>query len=199
MRSLKDGEKWLRCLNYVRYHKINAIIHEHPLDEIFRKAPCRICKKEPKNDNTTSYYPDGFSCMFCKEGEYEICSECQPQVEASPKDLLITTPHHPHKLMAFDSPRQLHPFDPLSNEDSGLPCNNCGKGIMGRMYYCPRCDYAECISCAPSSSGSDPAIGSAPMQLEVKNLKDYLKSDKPSHFKLSVKESQRMPQRNDPW
>lgn len=42
------------------------------------------------------------------------------------------------------------------------------------------------------------------MQLEVKNLKDYLKNDEPNHFKLSVKESQRMPQRlalvsNRPW
>lgn len=42
------------------------------------------------------------------------------------------------------------------------------------------------------------------MQLQVDLLKDYLKSEKPNHYELTVKEGQRMPNRlsvvtNKPW
>lgn len=212
-------------LTYVRCQKLVANKHEHPLDEVNRKKKCRICNEKPKENSCTyiSYTiqriyifssliipilteidqdADGHACMFCKEGEYEVCTDCQYKLNNLPKDLLIDTPHHPHKLMVCESARQIQIF---AEFDKQVHCNHCGKPTIGRYYYCPRCEYVECVACAvPATSGSDQTLGDAPMQLHVNLLQDFVKSKAPNHFKLEVKKSQRTPNRlsmvsNKPW
>jgi hypothetical protein len=194
----EDAEKWINVLTYVRCQKLVANKHEHPLDEVNRKNKCRICNEKPKENS----YADGHACMFCKEGEYEVCTDCQYKLNNLPKDLLIDTPHHPHKLMVCESARQIQIF---AEFDKQVHCNHCGKPTIGRYYYCPRCEYVECVACAvPATSGSDQTLGDAPMQLHVNLLQDFVKSKAPNHFKLEVKKSQRTPNRlsmvsNKPW
>lgn len=177
-----EGEKWINTLKYARCLKIRSVTHEHPLNES-NVASCSVCDIVAAPGTII----EGKCCMFC--GQYEICKDCFKFLDNLPRDMLRVSLNHPeHDLMLVDSAKEIHVYDPKQE----VMCNKCREISTDSVYYCPRCEFVECMECARKAENLlTTNTGNTPMQLELNFMKDYFTSDSADRFKFSVKQSQR--------
>lgn len=125
--------------------------------------------------------------MFCDQ--YEICRDCFKFLDNLPRDMLRVSLNHPeHDLMLVDSAKEIHVYDPKQE----VTCNKCKEISTDSMYYCPRCEFAECMECARTAENLlTTNTGNIPMQFELNFMKDYFTSDSADRFQFTVKQSQR--------
>ena len=96
------------------------------------KVQCSVCKKK--------FYPEKLRVhrkYFC--GDKAVMTAAQAKTQRKKQRTMKTTGLHPHTLSMVDRP-------------SKAVCDLCGILIKntpskGVGYYCPSCDYDECLSC----------------------------------------------------
>jgi hypothetical protein len=115
-------------------------------------------------------------CAFCNK--YDLCSDYHYKFSSVPRNLLVQSPSHEHALMALESNSG---FNTVASQS--VQCNSCKKTTNDRTYYCPQCDYRECGDCALPKTALTPVTQ---MQLQVNLLSDFLKSNGPNHYQLTV-------------
>lgn len=104
--------------------------------------------------------------------------------------MLRTSRNHPeHELMALANYHEIHPFNPKQE----VTCSTCKQiPLAYRVYYCPKCEFVECMECATASAEnlSNTNTEEPPMHLELNFMKEYFTNESADRFAFTVKQSQ---------